>query len=47
MRNVPVGALAVTLGFALAGCGPSHPPVADRPARPVVADVVLEVPGMT
>ncbi len=35
------------LGLALAGCSSREPAAATRPAKPVEATVLLEVPGMT
>ena len=39
--------LVAVLGVALAGCDGLSPKAPDRPAKPVVATVVLRVPGMT
>ena len=48
MRAPPTVPLAAVLGLALAGCDSGQVPrPPDRPARPVVASVVIRVPGMT
>jgi hypothetical protein len=39
--------LVAVLGVALAGCDGPVPRPPDRPPKPVVASVVISVPGMT